>query len=147
MQRPMQPDAASHASHPTTPSSSLLLGRLSWGPHGYAPIAHVPVAPPPRRPAQPRPPSPDTPDHWPLLEQVLLGRDNAFARAVAQGNLEAGAPVLRAVAYDLDVLQVGRPEAGAGAEVDGRGWQDGAGATRRTQEDRQRRGHTYDEAG
>lgn len=40
-----------------------------------------------------------------VLDQILLGRDNAFARAVAQGNLEPGAPVLRAVAYDLDVLQ------------------------------------------
>lgn len=37
--------------------------------------------------------------------QILLGRDNAFARAVAQGNLEPNAPVLKAVAYDLDVLQ------------------------------------------
>ncbi|KAG2443031.1 hypothetical protein HYH02_009446 [Chlamydomonas schloesseri] len=40
-----------------------------------------------------------------ILDQILLGRDNAFARAVAQGTLEAGAPVLRAVAYDLDALQ------------------------------------------
>ena len=37
--------------------------------------------------------------------QLLLGRDNAFARAVAQGNIEAKAAVLKAVAYDLDVLQ------------------------------------------
>lgn len=41
-----------------------------------------------------------------VLEQILLGRDNTFARAVAQGTLEANAPMLRAVAYDLDVLQV-----------------------------------------
>ncbi|KAG2499306.1 hypothetical protein HYH03_002884 [Edaphochlamys debaryana] len=46
-------------------------------------------------------------DSWQdyLLDQILLGRDNAFARAAAQGTLEGGAPVLRAVAYDLDVLQ------------------------------------------
>jgi hypothetical protein len=37
--------------------------------------------------------------------QVLLGRDNSFARAIAQGNLEPGAPILKAAAYDLDVLQ------------------------------------------
>lgn len=40
-----------------------------------------------------------------VLDQVLLGRDNAFARAVAQGGLEDGAPLLEAVAHDLDVLQ------------------------------------------
>mmetsp|Transcript_4838 Transcript_4838/g.10389 ORF Transcript_4838/g.10389 Transcript_4838/m.10389 type:complete len:497 (+) Transcript_4838:49-1539(+) len=46
-------------------------------------------------------------DSWEdyLLDQILLGRDNAFARAVAQGNVEAGSPILKAVAYDLDVLQ------------------------------------------
>jgi hypothetical protein len=31
-----------------------------------------------------------------VLDQILLGRDNAFARAVAQGNLESNAPVLKA---------------------------------------------------
>ena len=36
---------------------------------------------------------------------MLLGSNNPFARAVAQGNVEAGAPVPQAVAYDLDVLQ------------------------------------------
>ncbi|GFR41274.1 hypothetical protein Agub_g1949, partial [Astrephomene gubernaculifera] len=48
-------------------------------------------------------------DSWAdyLLDQILLGRDNSFARAAAQGSLEAGggAPLLRAVSYDLDVLQ------------------------------------------
>ncbi|MEW5310001.1 MAG: hypothetical protein WDW38_001837 [Sanguina aurantia] len=46
-------------------------------------------------------------DSWEdyLLEQLLLGRDNSFARAAAQGTLGAGAPILQAVAYDLDVLQ------------------------------------------
>jgi hypothetical protein len=39
------------------------------------------------------------------LPQILLGRDNAFARSAAQGSIEDGAPVLKAVAYDLDVLQ------------------------------------------
>ncbi len=37
--------------------------------------------------------------------QILLGRDNAFARAVAQGNVTRDAPIMRAVACDLDVLQ------------------------------------------
>ncbi len=54
------------------------------------------------------------------LPQILLGRDNAFARAVAQGGLEAGAPVLKAVAYDLDVLQVGCRTAGGGQSGEGR---------------------------
>jgi hypothetical protein len=36
---------------------------------------------------------------------VLLGRDNSFARSIAQGNLELGAPILKAAAYDMDVLQ------------------------------------------
>ena len=40
-----------------------------------------------------------------LMDQLLLGRDNAFARAVAQGNVDLNSPVLRAVAYDLDILQ------------------------------------------
>lgn len=46
-------------------------------------------------------------DSWQdyVLDQLLLGRDNPFARAVAQGNCEEGAPVLEAVAYDLDTLQ------------------------------------------
>lgn len=39
------------------------------------------------------------------MSQVLLGRENAFARAVAQGNLEDGAPLIKALQYDLDVLQ------------------------------------------
>lgn len=30
-----------------------------------------------------------------LLDQLLLGRDNPLARAVAQGTLEDGAPVLK----------------------------------------------------
>ena len=33
--------------------------------------------------------------------QILLARDNVFARAVAQGTLEPNAPILKAVAYDL----------------------------------------------
>lgn len=41
----------------------------------------------------------------PPRPQILTARDNAFARAVAQGTLSDGAPVLKAVAYDLDVLQ------------------------------------------
>lgn len=40
-----------------------------------------------------------------LLDQVLLGRDNPFARAAAQGQVEKNAPILQAVAYDLDTLQ------------------------------------------
>jgi hypothetical protein len=44
-----------------------------------------------------------------LLLQILLGRDNPFARAVAQGNLQEGAPLMKAVAYDLDTLQVKSP--------------------------------------
>ncbi|KAG1659329.1 hypothetical protein FOA52_010377 [Chlamydomonas sp. UWO 241] len=46
-------------------------------------------------------------DSWEeyLMEQILTARDNAFARAVAQGSLNEGAPALKAVAYDLDVLQ------------------------------------------
>ncbi|GAX82202.1 hypothetical protein CEUSTIGMA_g9630.t1 [Chlamydomonas eustigma] len=40
-----------------------------------------------------------------LLDQILLGRENAFARAVAQGGVESGAAIMRAVAYDLDLLQ------------------------------------------
>jgi hypothetical protein len=42
-----------------------------------------------------------------LWLQVLLGRDNPFARAVAQGNVSDHSPMLEAVAYDLDTLQVG----------------------------------------
>ncbi|KXZ56697.1 hypothetical protein GPECTOR_1g628 [Gonium pectorale] len=46
-------------------------------------------------------------DSWQdyVLDQILLGRDNAFARAAAQGTLDPGAPLHKAVAYDLDVLQ------------------------------------------
>lgn len=33
-------------------------------------------------------------------------RDNPFARAAAQGQVEQNAPILQAVAYDLDTLQV-----------------------------------------
>ncbi len=55
-----------------------------------------------RRPAPEPPARAPTPG---LLLQVLLGRDNSFARAIAQGNLEPGAPILKAAAYDLDVLQ------------------------------------------
>lgn len=40
-----------------------------------------------------------------ILDQILLGRDNPFARAVAQGQVQPGAPILQAVAYDLDTLQ------------------------------------------
>eukprot|EP00878_Enallax_costatus_P017062 GHUV01017914.1.p1 GENE.GHUV01017914.1~~GHUV01017914.1.p1 ORF type:complete len:556 (+),score=170.71 GHUV01017914.1:1048-2715(+) len=40
-----------------------------------------------------------------ILDQILLGRDNPFARAVAQGQVQQGAPILQAVAYDLDTLQ------------------------------------------
>lgn len=36
---------------------------------------------------------------------LLLCRDNSFARAVAQGQVQDGAPILQAVAYDLDTLQ------------------------------------------
>jgi hypothetical protein len=35
----------------------------------------------------------------------VLCRDNNFARAVAQGQVQDGAPILQAVAYDLDTLQ------------------------------------------
>ena len=42
---------------------------------------------------------------WQASLQILLGRDNAFARAVAQGTVDPGAGILKAVAYDLDVLQ------------------------------------------
>ncbi|KAF5830680.1 hypothetical protein DUNSADRAFT_14195 [Dunaliella salina] len=46
-------------------------------------------------------------DSWTdyVLDQLLYGRDSAFARAVAQGSLEQGAPVLNALAHDLDKLQ------------------------------------------
>jgi hypothetical protein len=37
--------------------------------------------------------------------QILLGRENAFARAVAQGGVEFNSPIMKAVAYDLDLLQ------------------------------------------
>ncbi|WIA40947.1 hypothetical protein OEZ86_004601 [Tetradesmus obliquus] len=40
-----------------------------------------------------------------VVDQILLGRDNSFARAVAQGQVQDGAPILQAVAYDLDTLQ------------------------------------------
>jgi len=40
-----------------------------------------------------------------VLDQMLYGRDSAFARAVAQGSVEPGAPVLNALAHDLDKLQ------------------------------------------
>ena len=38
--------------------------------------------------------------------QVLQGRDNSMARAVAQGGLDEGAPLITALAHDLEVLQV-----------------------------------------
>jgi hypothetical protein len=41
--------------------------------------------------------------------RCLLRRDNNFARAVAQGQVQDGAPILQAVAYDLDTLQ-GAPQ-------------------------------------
>ncbi|GBF92461.1 hypothetical protein Rsub_04565 [Raphidocelis subcapitata] len=46
-------------------------------------------------------------DSWQdyVLDQVLFGRENAFARAAAQGGADARAPSMEAVAYDLDVLQ------------------------------------------
>eukprot|EP00879_Flechtneria_rotunda_P022214 GHRR01023438.1.p1 GENE.GHRR01023438.1~~GHRR01023438.1.p1 ORF type:complete len:493 (+),score=139.30 GHRR01023438.1:778-2256(+) len=46
-------------------------------------------------------------DDWQdyVLDQILLGRDNHFARAVAVGQVQQGAPILQAVAYDLDTLQ------------------------------------------
>ncbi|KAJ9510215.1 hypothetical protein QJQ45_015694 [Haematococcus lacustris] len=37
--------------------------------------------------------------------QLLMGRDNSVARAVAQGTLGEGAPILQALAHDLDTLQ------------------------------------------
>jgi hypothetical protein len=37
---------------------------------------------------------------------VCVCRDNPFARAAAQGQVEKNAPILQAVAYDLDTLQV-----------------------------------------
>jgi predicted AAA+ superfamily ATPase len=40
-----------------------------------------------------------------LLDQLLLGRENPFARACAEGKVQKGAPILRAVEYDLDILQ------------------------------------------
>lgn len=40
-----------------------------------------------------------------VLDQILLGRDNNFARLAAQDELDSRAPLLKAVAYDLDVLQ------------------------------------------
>ncbi|KAF6251040.1 hypothetical protein COO60DRAFT_1275392 [Scenedesmus sp. NREL 46B-D3] len=40
-----------------------------------------------------------------VVDQILLGRDNNFARAVAQGQVMDGAPILQAAAYDLDTLQ------------------------------------------
>jgi len=54
-------------------------------------------------------------ESWPdyLLDQALLGRDSSLARAVAQGGLGEGAPILDALAHDLEVLQalaVGMPE-------------------------------------
>jgi hypothetical protein len=43
-----------------------------------------------------------------VLDMLLLGRDNAFARAVAQGDLVGDdAPLRRAAQHDLDVLQAG----------------------------------------
>jgi hypothetical protein len=48
--------------------------------------------------------------------QVLLGRDNPFARAVAQGNVSDHSPMLEAVAYDLDTLQVGQLRPGLPAQ-------------------------------
>eukprot|EP00798_Chlamydomonas_sp_ICE-L_P007960 gene7960-1176_t len=41
-----------------------------------------------------------------VLDQILMARDNSFARAVAQtGKLDPDSPALKGVAYDLDVLQ------------------------------------------
>jgi hypothetical protein len=41
-----------------------------------------------------------------LLLLLVYDRDNPFARAAAQGQVEKNAPILQAVAYDLDTLQV-----------------------------------------
>ena len=40
-----------------------------------------------------------------LVDQILLGRENPFARACAEGKVSKGAPILRAAEYDLDILQ------------------------------------------
>ena len=64
-------------------------------------------------------------DSWTdyLLDQLLYGRDSAFARSVAQGSVEVGSPVLRALAHDLDQLQVGGGEGVGGWErVGGKVW-------------------------
>eukprot|EP00983_Pelagomonas_calceolata_P094227 1157864-Pelagomonas_calceolata.AAC.2 len=45
------------------------------------------------------------PQAVPVLSCLQYGRDSAFARAVAQGSVEPGAPVLNALAHDLDKLQ------------------------------------------
>ena len=46
-------------------------------------------------------------DSWQdyVLDQILMGRDNSFARAAAQGGARADAAAMEAVAYDLDMLQ------------------------------------------
>lgn len=47
-------------------------------------------------------------DSWQdyLLDQLLMARDNPLARSIAQGNMEDDAPIMTALAHDLDVLQV-----------------------------------------
>lgn len=40
-----------------------------------------------------------------LLEQILLGKQNAFAKAAARGELPRSSPRHKAAAYDLDILQ------------------------------------------
>lgn len=41
-----------------------------------------------------------------LCVLLCVCRDNPFARAAAQGQVDKNAPILQAVAYDLDTLQV-----------------------------------------
>lgn len=40
-----------------------------------------------------------------VLDQIFFGRDNPYARGVAQGTVAQNAPMTAALAYDLDVLQ------------------------------------------
>lgn len=42
-----------------------------------------------------------------ICPQILFARENSFARAVAQGGADEKAAAMEAVAYDLDMLQVG----------------------------------------
>jgi hypothetical protein len=42
----------------------------------------------------------------PLWSQLLSGRDNQLARACAQGTVDEDAPIMAALAHDLEVLQV-----------------------------------------